>query len=477
MSTLVFDPGDMGDYRRIFLEGDAPQLDERAFAELIVALKAQEILAPNLALLWRIPSIDGFDGGVLPLRRYLDFLTLLIPPDRLVPDGRLREQVTTIPHTGLLALLNGQYVITDKVRDLWFQDVYYDRQIGARLGAASLHSSLVSTPYPFPATHIGVIGTLDGLDEPARARLQQGSETVARLELQVEGASIQSWPITAGGAPGAHFADGALHSSMAAASGATVAYQDVEGERQEYWAGFALDEPLSEGELLLHWEPGAPDVLFQALTLIDARTGMFLPLLPSDRGRFQRVHSGDVKIYENLDLLPRAYLVHEVLPAVDAPAALALLQQGAVSPGVQAVVEGWDAAAAVGPAAAGDSATMVAYAPEEIVVDVRSAHPALLVISDAYYPGWQATLHLRAAGRRMQDDAGTPLPVYPTNHLFRGVPVPAGEHQVVLRFEPASWRQGLWLSLLGWALAGGVGLWYLVAGVARQRKSRVTGEL
>ena len=29
--------------------------------------------------------------------------------------------------------MNVQYLITDKVRDLWFEDVYYDRQIGARL--------------------------------------------------------------------------------------------------------------------------------------------------------------------------------------------------------------------------------------------------------------------------------------------------------------------------------------------------------
>ncbi len=39
MSTLTFDPGDMADYERILLESDPPQLDERAFAELIIALK------------------------------------------------------------------------------------------------------------------------------------------------------------------------------------------------------------------------------------------------------------------------------------------------------------------------------------------------------------------------------------------------------------------------------------------------------
>jgi hypothetical protein len=44
----------------------------------------------------------------------------------------------------------------------------------------------------------------------------------------------------------------------------------------------------------------------QAVTLYDARTRMFAALLPSDRGRFQLEHSGDVKIYRNLDLLPCA---------------------------------------------------------------------------------------------------------------------------------------------------------------------------
>ncbi len=44
--------------------------------------------------------------------------------------------------------------------------------------------------------------------------------------------------------------------------------------------------------------------------MVDARTGMFLALLPSDRGRFRLAHSGDVKVYENLDV-GRAYLVHD----------------------------------------------------------------------------------------------------------------------------------------------------------------------
>ena len=121
LSTITYDPGDMADYQRIMLEGNPPQLDQAAFDDLVIAQKVQELLVPNLALLWRIPSIDGFDGGVLPLQRYNQFAQLLIPPDELVPDGRLREQLQAIPPASLLNLMNVQYLITDKVRDLWFE--------------------------------------------------------------------------------------------------------------------------------------------------------------------------------------------------------------------------------------------------------------------------------------------------------------------------------------------------------------------
>src|SRR5690606_8898917 len=49
MSTITFDPGDMGDYARILRDGPDPQLDARAFDQLIIALKVQELLVPNLA--------------------------------------------------------------------------------------------------------------------------------------------------------------------------------------------------------------------------------------------------------------------------------------------------------------------------------------------------------------------------------------------------------------------------------------------
>mgnify|MGYP000897104354 CR=1 FL=1 len=162
LSTITYDPGDMGDYKRIMLDGSPPQLSQGAFDDLVIAQKVQELLVPNLALLWRIPSIDGFDGGVLPLQRYNEFAKLLIPAEKFVPDGRLREQLQAVPPTSLLNLMNVQYLITDKVRDLWFQDIYYDRQIGARLDAAQPIAEIAAAQdKELEATHLDLIAFAD----------------------------------------------------------------------------------------------------------------------------------------------------------------------------------------------------------------------------------------------------------------------------------------------------------------------------
>ena len=43
---------------------------------------------------------------------------------------------------------------------------------------------------------------------------------------------------------------------------------------------------------------------------------------------------------------------------------------------------------------------------------------------------------------------GEPAPLYRADHLFRAVPVPAGEHTVELRYESRSLRAGTAISLL-----------------------------
>lgn len=69
-------------------------------------------------------------------------------------------------------------------------------------------------------------------------------------------------------------------------------------------------------------------------------------------------------------------------------------------------------------------------------IDLTACGPGELVLTDRAYPGWEATLD------------GRPVPISRADWLVRGVAVPAGAHQVVMRYRPWSFRVGALLSLL-----------------------------
>ncbi|HJU31815.1 MAG TPA: hypothetical protein VJ740_10175 [Hyphomicrobiaceae bacterium] len=71
-------------------------------------------------------------------------------------------------------------------------------------------------------------------------------------------------------------------------------------------------------------------------------------------------------------------------------------------------------------------ASIVSWRPDRMEVEVDNKQPGILVVHEAYYPGWVAEVD------------GVPARILPTNVLFRGVEVPAGHHRVVFRFEPFS---------------------------------------
>lgn len=105
-------------------------------------------------------------------------------------------------------------------------------------------------------------------------------------------------------------------------------------------------------------------------------------------------------------------------------------------------------AAAAGPAAkAGSGATPAAlgrarWEPAALRVEVELAAPAVLVVTDSYYPGWHATVD----GRR--------VPLLRANGYQRAVAVPAGRHNVALEYRPASFATGAAVSVASLIIVG-----------------------
>lgn len=148
----------------------------------------------------------------------------------------------------------------------------------------------------------------------------------------------------------------------------------------------------------------------------------------------REVHRGSALVYENTRALPRAFLAASAVP-VAAERTLAAMGSGSWNPQAVAYVEpGAGVTLPAGPLQG--SANVVEYTPDRITVATQASRSALLVLADNYYPGWRATVD------------GREVPIVRTNHIFRGVVVPAGAHRVVFTYAPADLRSGFLISLV-----------------------------
>jgi hypothetical protein len=141
--------------------------------------------------------------------------------------------------------------------------------------------------------------------------------------------------------------------------------------------------------------------------------------------------------WRNPSALPRAFVVHRVRGVPSSEAAFAAVTDPAFRPAEEAVVEGDAPAVAPGTG----SATLVSDEPERVVIDATVDAPALLVLSDALFPGWQAEVD------------GHTAPIVRTNYAFRGIALTPGRHHVVFAYRPWTFRAGMWLAAAALVLA------------------------
>ncbi len=158
-----------------------------------------------------------------------------------------------------------------------------------------------------------------------------------------------------------------------------------------------------------------------------------------------------VWIYENPNVLPRAYVVHDT-EVVSAQRALDRLVSFDVNPWTTALLEeplSNEAAAALddAPLRSTSVAHVTHYQPHSVEVKAEMAAPGLMVLSDTYYPGWHVSVD------------GSPAQLVRVNHALRGVFVPRGSHRVVFRFAPRVFYVGLAVTIATF-VGGSVAAWW-----------------
>ncbi len=160
-------------------------------------------------------------------------------------------------------------------------------------------------------------------------------------------------------------------------------------------------------------------------------------------------------LLRNPRTLPRAYLAMP-LCVPDEQAARAALLSRSFQPGRQAVVEcPPDTPRLAAPAAGGlGQVRFLRYAPEDVELEVEVLHPSMLVLNDAWYGGWSATVD------------GQPEPILPANVAVRGVRLSAGTHRVVFTYRTPGLVLGAGITL------GCLGLLGLAVLMERGRRAR-----
>ena len=150
----------------------------------------------------------------------------------------------------------------------------------------------------------------------------------------------------------------------------------------------------------------------------------------------------DARIYRNPEVMPRAWLVTAQQVVSSEDEALAAISAAGFDPRRAAVTERRVAGLPEASSAAGSSGSVsiTEAGAERMRLRASARRPSLLVVSDVYYPGWQAEVD------------GRPVEIERVDYLLRGVPVPAGDSEVVLTYRPLSFRIG-WIVSLATLLA------------------------
>ncbi|MCH7952240.1 YfhO family protein [Patescibacteria group bacterium] len=157
--------------------------------------------------------------------------------------------------------------------------------------------------------------------------------------------------------------------------------------------------------------------------------------LKYDPSRFKLVwQEGKFKIYENLHSLPKAKLFYNWRIISEDAEIIQTLYDQQFDPHKIVLLEK-DPAIEQTEDAEG-KARIVSYKAMSVETETESKKPAILLLTDSYYPGWKATLD------------GKPAEILRANYTFRAIVVPRGKHIVVFRYEPKGFMLGAKISVV-----------------------------
>lgn len=148
------------------------------------------------------------------------------------------------------------------------------------------------------------------------------------------------------------------------------------------------------------------------------------------------LEEGKTKLYENKNVLPRAFFVSEVVKVENRNQELRKM-----------IDENFDLASSATSSTFSfekksnkSTASITKYSDQNLSFEVDTATSSPFVLSNVYYPGWNAYVD------------GYKTEIQKVNYMFQSVIIPAGVHSVEFKYEPRTFYNGLRLTALGFIL-------------------------
>ena len=160
----------------------------------------------------------------------------------------------------------------------------------------------------------------------------------------------------------------------------------------------------------------------------------------------QIAQSGPITAYAIPDPLPRSYIVHQAQTVPSPQAALTAISHPNFDPASTVILERASVNSTNNVSAPATS-NIIEQLPHTITIQTQSSADGWLVLTDTWYPGWQATLD------------GNRVTIIRANVAFRAITIPNGQHTIIFTYRPSSLRVGAIITLLSLAIAATLALW------------------
>lgn len=405
---------------------------------------------PNMTRLWDLPNISGYSP--LTLSRFSELMQMR--SDGVLSSIPVNADDRRLDIMAVRYLLDHPAKMTEQPGLVWAD---HDLRVilGSGLCGASAPIPSVNVDLsakPIEVSEISFVTTLGcAVEIPENAAVVQVQ--VTDTQGRVETHALRAGRDTAENSYDCPEVKGRVKHQRATVFRDLPAAQPGACQAHEYVSTLTLNQPRLVKRIELQWSdsqhPGV--MLLQRMSLVNRQRNTSVPLTPLGvSSKWKQVEQSDIgMIYENQQVLPRAWLVSKTLRLAPQEIVSAIqtsrLPDGRVyEPEKVALVENSEAlfqGLALGTA---DQARVEQRTEDTIAIQTKASSEAYLVLSDVFYPGWEA----RIDGKRTK--------IYQTNYVQRGVKVPAGEHVVRFEFHPMSFKIGVGITLA--SLAGG-GYW------------------